>query len=242
MTIAYDGTDYSGWQIQPNGISVQEVMQKMMQIILRESVKITGSGRTDAGVHAAGQTAHFHFHTELQKQSFLNSMNGLLPEDIRVLSLEEVHNDFHARYSATGKIYHYHLWTDRFVIPFKRLYTYHCRYNLSLELLREAANYFIGTHDFKAFANSSTEGTASYDSIRTISRLDVIEQEGGLRLEFEGNGFLYKMVRNIVGTLIHASANKIPIEKIPHIFQSLDRKTAPAAVPPTGLFLMKVLY
>lgn len=242
MTIAYDGTHYSGWQVQPNGLSIQETLQKTMEIILREPVKITGSGRTDAGVHAAGQTAHFHFHSPLQFNSFLNSMNGLLPKDIRLLKTEEIENQFHARYSATGKIYHYNLWTDRFVLPFKRLYTYHCRYKLNLDLMQEATQYFIGTHDFKAFANSSDEGTASYDSIRTIKRLDIIEQEGGVRLEFEGNGFLYKMVRNIVGTLIHVSAEKIPPEKITSILLSLDRKKVPAAVPPEGLFLMKVLY
>lgn len=242
LTIAYDGTNYYGWQVQPNGLSIQEVIQNTMKIILRHPTKIVGSGRTDTGVHALGQVAHFHSPIAIDLHRFISSTNGLLPPDIRLLKIEEVDATFHARYSAIGKTYHYHLWTAPVIFPFQRLYHWHCRDRLDIPLLQKAAVCFIGTHDFKAFANSSHEGTASYDSVRTLSRLDVIEQQGGFRLEFEGNGFLYKMVRNIVGTLVEVARGKMSIEKIPAIIESQDRKKAASAAPALGLFLIEVRY
>lgn len=242
LIIAYDGTHYHGWQVQPNGITIQEVLQKQMAVTLRHEVQVTGSGRTDSGVHATGQTAHFHTENELDAGKFLNSINALIPNDIRVLSCTPVTSDFHSRYSATGKIYHYHLWLDRFQSPFHRLYSLHVREKIDLELLQKAAQLFLGTHDFAAFANESHTGVASYDSIRTVRRLDLIPQEGGVRIEIEADGFLYKMVRNIVGTLIDCARGKLPIEEIPQIFESKDRRKAGKAAPPHGLFLHHVHY
>lgn len=242
ILIAYDGTLYNGWQVQPNGPSIQETLETTFQVFLREPVKVIGSGRTDTGVHAHGQAAHFHCEAPITSYAFLRSANALLPSDIRVLQIEPAPLNFHARYSAVGKIYHYHLWLDPVMSPFKRLYAYHVPYKISLSALKEAAAEFVGTHDFKAFANSAHEGVAARDSIRTIFRLDIVEQPGGIRLEFEGDGFLYKMVRNIVGTLLHIASGKSAPSEIGAIFASQDRRLAAQAAPAHGLFLEKVLY
>lgn len=243
LIISYDGTRYSGWQVQPNGISIQEVLQEKMSIILREKAHVTGSGRTDAGVHALGQTAHFKTKIRIDPYRFLHSLNALLPADIRVHSVEEVSPGFHPRYDAKGKIYSYHLNLNRTVSPFRRLYTLHVHDKIDVDLLKQAAQCFIGTHDFTSFANEAHKGSAAEDAVRTIHRLDVIfEDEGYLRLEFEGNGFLYKMVRNIVGALLDVARGKIPLDKLPQILLAKDRKLAGQTAPAHGLFLVKVIY
>lgn len=240
IVIAYEGTNYCGWQIQPNGVSIQELIQKNLSLILRQEIKITGSGRTDAGVHAMGQVAHFRS-DEPATQKTLFSLNSLLPPDIRVLSLEHASDDFHAQYSATGKIYHYHLHLDKVRNPFNRAYSWHVPY-ANVERLEQATRYFLGTHDFTSFANEAHTGVAAHDPVRTIQRIDVVPQEGGVRLEFEADGFLYKMVRNITGTLVEASSGQIQLEQITSIINSKDRRKAGMAAPPQGLFLMKVHY
>jgi tRNA pseudouridine38-40 synthase len=242
LTIAYDGTVYCGWQVQPNGIAIQEVLQKHISTILRAEVALIGSGRTDAGVHALGQVAHFHFPQPIDLYRFHGSLNGLLPADIRVKSIDAAAPDFHARYSAIGKTYHYHLHLDRVQNPFLRLYSLHVREKISLPLLKEAAKHFVGTHDFTSFANEAHTGCAAHDAVRTMRRLDIVDEEGGVRLEFEADGFLYKMVRTIVGTLLEIAAGKHSIEDILEIFASKDRRRAGKAVAPHGLFLVKVDY
>lgn len=242
LTIAYDGTNYHGWQIQPNGVTIQEVLMQNSAIILRESVKIIGSGRTDAGVHAVGQVAHFQIDKEIEQPRFFGSLNALIPKDIRILKIEQVAEDFHAQYSAKGKTYHYHLWLDRVQDPFKRLYSLHVRERLDLDLMFRAAQEFLGTHDFTSFANEAHTGCAAYDAIRTIKRLDFIPQEGGFRVEIEADGFLYKMVRNIVGTLLDIARGKMKIEDITHLFEQQDRRLAGKAAAPHGLFLYQVDY
>lgn len=242
MIISYDGTQYSGWQIQLNAISIQELIQKALATILKQEVSLIGAGRTDAGVHARGQVAHFKIENELDLRRFLHSINGLLPNDIRVLEVTEVPEKFHAQKDASSKIYHYHLCLGRVQDPFKRLYSYHVRDNINIDLIHEAAKLFVGTHDFTSFSNEAHKGAAAKHAVRTIMRLDVIEEEGGLRLEFEGNGFLYKMVRNIVGTILTVAKGKMKLEEIPEIFSAKDRRQASQAAPAHGLFLMKVIY
>ena len=241
ILISYDGTIYGGWQVQPNSVSIQTLIQKALETILRSPIDLTGSGRTDAGVHALGQVAHFSCATQ-NPEKLLYSVNSLLPGDIRLKTIEEVSDDFHARYSATGKVYHYHLHLDRILDPFTRLYSYHVLDKVKLPLLKEAAKLFVGTHDFLSFANEAHRGSASVDAVRNLKKLDVIEEEGGVRLEFMADGFLYKMVRNIVGTLIDVSCERIPLENIPTIFAEKDRRKAGFTAPPHGLFLVKVLY
>lgn len=243
MTIAYDGTDFHGWQIQPNGCSIQQLIQNALQMITNyESIKVIGSGRTDAGVHARGQTAHFKIDSQINLRRTLFSLNGLLPPTIRVLKLEEVSPDFHARYSAVGKEYHYYLYLDPILNPFLRLYNWHLKRKIDLNVLKEAARLFVGTHDFTSFSNESHRGSAAINPVRTVYRVDVVESESGVRIEFEGNGFLYKMVRNIVGLLVDVAANKIGIHEIQTIFEAKDRRESSQTAPPQGLFLMRVIY
>lgn len=241
ILIAYDGTHYHGWQIQPNGISIQQLIEEKLKIVLRQEIKITGSGRTDAGVHAVGQVAHFHSDS-LHAHKVLGSLNGLLPHDIRILSLEEAPSDFHAQYSALGKIYRYHLFLNQVMNPFKRLYTWHIRTPICHKNLQKGAEHFLGEHDFTTFANEAHSGVAAHDPVRVMKRVDIIQEEGGIFLEFEADGFLYKMVRNIVGTLVDVAIGKRDPSTIPLLFEKKDRREAGTAAPPQGLFLFKVLY
>lgn len=242
LIIAYDGTHYSGWQVQANALSVQSLVQKALETALRSSIALTGSGRTDSGVHALGQVAHFSTEGSIDLFRLRASLNALLPEDIRILEIEAAPEAFHARYSATGKTYHYHIQIDGPINPFKRLYSYKVFHKVDLALLKEAARLFIGTHDFSSFAHEADKGSASRDPVRTLTRLDVVEEPNGFRLEFEGNGFLHKMVRNITGTLLDISYGKIPLEELPAIFAAKDRRIAGRTAPPHGLFLAKVHY
>jgi tRNA pseudouridine38-40 synthase len=242
MTIAYDGTNYGGWQVQPNAVSIQALIERALGIILRRPTSIIGSGRTDAGVHAVGQTAHFVTNRPIDISKTIASLNGMLSDEIRILEIVEVSLDFHARYSAISKTYHYRLHLDKVPDPFKIRYAYHVPHRVDLSLLKEAALPFIGTHDFTSFANETHRGTAAKDPVRTLRRLDVIQELGGARLEFEGEGFLYKMVRNIVGTLLDVCAGKINKNQISNILSAKDRKLAGRAAPPHGLYLIEVKY
>lgn len=242
LTIAYEGSQYSGWQRQPHSLSIQQIIEETLKVFLREEIRLVASGRTDAGVHALGQVAHFYVSKSIDPHRFLIASNGLLPKDIRILSIEEVPSQFHAQYSAIGKIYHYQLWLDKIRSPFHRFTSTQIHKKIDLPLLKEAATLFIGTHDFTSFANSPNKGSASRDPIRTLTRLDIVEQEGGVRLEFEGDGFLYKMVRNITGTLLEVASGKRSVEDIPKIFSSKNRILADNAAPPQGLCLIQVHY
>ncbi len=242
LTVAYDGTPFGGWQIQPNATSIQELIEKALSILLREKIVVIGAGRTDAGVHALGQTAHFTTCSEIDLKRLILSANALLPQEIRIFEAAEAPHDFHARYDATGKIYHYRLHLASSCDPFKRLYSYHIPYAIDLEALERATHHFVGTLDFSSFANEAHRGSAAKNPVRAVHRLSVIQEEGGIRLEFEGEGFLYKMVRNIVGTLLEVARGQLPEEQIPAIFTARDRRQAPAAAPPHGLCLMQVKY
>lgn len=242
LTLMYDGTLYSGWQIQPHANSIQQVIQNALLTRIKEKVTLIGSGRTDAGVHALGQVAHFKTILPLDPASVLKSLNGLIPSDIRIVSIEEVPLTFHAQLSAKTKIYHYHIVTGPIVPPFIRLYAYHHRQPLDIALFQKAAQCFVGTHDFTTFANSASEGSAANNPVKSIYRLDVVPTDYGLRCEFEGNGFLYKMVRNIVGTLTDIAKGTMSLDHIEALFKAKDRKKAPKAAPACGLFLMQVRY
>jgi tRNA pseudouridine38-40 synthase len=243
LTIAYDGTHYSGWQIQPNAVTVQQILQEVLgKLLKKDKVAVAGSGRTDAGVHAKGQTAHFLSEQPLDTFRLLASINGLLPKDIRLKKIEAAVPGFHAQYDAIGKEYHYHVHLERVMDPIHRLYRWHFLHKIDKKLLQEAICLFPGKHDFTSFANDAHSGAASRDPTRTLYRLDLKETEGGILLEFEGDGFLYKMVRNIVGTLMAVASFKRPIEDIPLIFAAKNRRMASRAAPSHGLFLMKVHY
>lgn len=242
LVVAYDGTDFSGWQIQVNAPSIQATLEDLLQQVLRHPVRVIGAGRTDAGVHALGQVAHFKHEQPIDHPKLMQSLNGLLPPSIRVLSVDPADSKFHAQHSAKGKIYHYSIGLGRVADPLRRRYRTQFHPPLDLHMLKEAAAHFIGTFDFTSFANQSSEGSAAKDAIRTIDRLDIIEEPGGLRLEFEGNGFLYKMVRNIVGTLLDVGTGKRRPDDIPQLLRSRDRRCIGMAAPPEGLCLIKVNY
>lgn len=242
MTITYDGTNYGGWQIQPNTVSIQSLLEKALGSLLKMETPITGSGRTDAGVHALGQVAHFFTEKNQDLYKIGHALNGMLPKDIRILEIVEAPLHFHARYTATGKIYHYHLHLDKILNPFTRLYSWKVPHKVDLLTLKKASSLFLGTNDFTSFANEGHKGAAAKNGVRTLQRLDIVPEDGGVRLEFEGDGFLYKMVRNITGTILDVAAGHIAIEEIPNIFQHKDRKKAGKTAPPHGLFLVKVHY
>ncbi len=238
LILSYDGTHYAGWQVQENALAIQPLVQKALQTVLRKPTDLTGSSRTDAGVHASGQTAHFDIDALLEPKQLILSLNALLPSDIRVLQVGSVPDDFHARYSATSKIYHYHLHLSPVLDPFTRLYRHQVFGPFALDFLKKGAQACLGTHDFTSFANTGRETSP----IRTLYRLDVVEQKGGVRLEFEGNGFLYKMVRNLTGTLLEIAAGKLSPQDIPIILKARDRRKAAATAPAKGLFLVQINY
>ena len=174
MEVAYDGTHYSGWQVQPNSTSIQTLLQNALGVALRKPVMIAGSGRTDAGVHALAQVAHFTVSEEVDTYRLLLSLNALLPHDIRIKSLTKVSDDFHSRYSAIGKIYHYHVHLDRLMSPFKRLYYHQVFDKIDLDLMKKAAVFFLLTHDFTFFTNEAHKKSAAINAVKTIKRLYII--------------------------------------------------------------------
>ncbi len=243
LVIAYDGTRYGGWQKQPNCLSIQQELQEALcKIIQQKEVHVTGAGRTDAGVHAHGQVAHFKMDNLHDPNLLYLGLNGLLPSDIRIRSVQIAEEGFHARYSAISKEYHYNLYLERVMDPFRRLYCWHCLRAVDISLLKEAATLFVGTHNFSAFANNAAYGCAANDPVRTIYSLDIVPMEGGFCLQFKGDGFLYKMVRNIVGTLVDVACSKIKLAEIKTIFASQKRSKGGQTAPPQGLFLRQVNY
>ena len=242
LTIAYDGSNYSGWQYQPNALSVQEVIETAFETVLKKPIRLLGSSRTDAGVHALDQKAQVVLEDPIDPKTLLYSLNGLLPADIRIKEMKKVSPDFLVRFNAKKKTYHYHLVCDLFGNPCKRSYAFHVPHRFDIDKVKEAIPYFIGTHNFKAFANESSKGAASTSPVKTIYDIKLVEEVGGYRLEFEGNGFLYKMVRNITGALIEVGTAKKKAGQIPLILEGKDRRQAGAAAPAHGLVLAKVFY
>ncbi len=242
LILSYDGTAYSGWQVQKNATSIQTLVQEALSTILRSPLSLVGAGRTDSGVHALGQVAHFTTVSEIDRGKTLLSLNGLLPSAIRALSLESVSADFHARYSAKSKLYRYHLQLGPLRDPFKQRYSLFVPYPLDLELLRSATLEFIGKRDFTSFSNEAHRGSAAKNPVRTLESIELRQEGNSLYLEFKGEGFLYKMVRNIVGTLLDVARGKVPLSALPEIFAAKDRKCASPTAPAHGLFLVEVIY
>lgn len=242
LVLAYDGTSYFGWQVQKGKPTIQPLVQKALETVLRHPVALSGAGRTDAKVHAVGQVAHFDSLLAIDPLSLRLSLNALLPVDIRILLVEAVEESFHARYSATGKIYRYYVSTGPFQHPQHRLYRYHVPEPLDYPYLEQAARSLLGTHDFTSFATHSYRGSASKGAIRTLRRLDIVQEAHTLSFELEANGFLYKMVRNIVGTLLDVGAKRIDPSSMEAILQGKNRSLAGQTAPAHGLFLQEVLY
>lgn len=243
LKVIYDGTPFLGWQSQHEKGSLQDLLKEALQTCLRDpNIHPVASGRTDAGVHARAQIVHFDTHTSVNCEKLMRSLNGLLPVQFQVLALEPCSLDFHARYSAIGKIYHYHIHTAAIQNPFHRLYRWHIHYPLDNNLVKQACRALEGCHDFKALANENHKGVAAHDSIRTLHRVEPFFFDDSLRIEFEGDGFLYKMVRNCVGLIIEVGRGYRPLEDIEKILNSSHRPHAGYCAPAHGLFLYKVLY
>ena len=240
LLISYDGTDFGGWQIQPNAPSVQETIQKALSTVCREDIHIIGSGRTDSGVHALGQTAHFATSCALDS-SHLYSVNALLPNTIYIRDIQQVHDEFHAQISAQRKIYSYHLFLGKNSGPFIRRYVTEICYPLDMDKLHAVKDLFVGEHDFAAFANVCKTRIGK-SSVRTIYAIDIEHAGPYVTITFEGNGFLYKMVRNLIGAMLLVSSDKLSIDTLTHIMNSKKRIREIPCAPPQGLFLERVIY
>lgn len=238
--IAYDGSGFSGYQVQPKGRTVQaEVENVLSKMHKGESVRIAASGRTDAGVHAKGQVVHFDSPLGIPAERWRTALNSLLPDDISVLSVEKASVDFHARFDAVGKEYRYMLHLSEVRDPFQRNYAYRYPYPLKLEAMKEASLHLLGTHDFTSFCAAKTEVV---DKVRTIETIEFLSEGDLLTIRFVGSGFLYNMVRILVGTLLEVgSGDRLP-EEIPSILKRKDRRFAGKTAPAQGLYLWKVFY
>ncbi len=242
LTLAYDGTDYHGWQVQPHQVTIQAELQRVLGEIEGQPVHVDGAGRTDAGVHALAQVASLSLQNPIPTDNLRRAMNRLLPPAIRVLGAEEVAPDFHARRSARAKLYEYRIWRAEICDPMQYRYVYHHPYPLDLAAMAGAAPLFEGTLDFRSFAAAGEEEDGDEPRLRTVfsSRL---EAEGDLwRYRVRGSGFLHHMVRNMMGTLLEVGRGRLAAADIPRILAAGDRRHAGPTAPARGLFLVEVEY
>jgi len=243
LTIAYDGTDYAGWQVQHTGIGVQQRIEEALRKLFPGVRHIHSSSRTDTGVHALGMVAH----VEISKAEFKMpvaklplAINAHLPDDIRVMAATRCRSDFHARFDATGKQYRYFVWTHHFMNPLLRHQAWLVHYKLDLAAMRAAARHLLGKHDFASFA-----GTRNYEmdsTVRTLTRCDLLKRGALLTFIIEGDGFLYKMCRSIVGTLVQVGRGKFSPGEVKQMLARKDRRAAGMTAPAHGLVLWKVIY
>jgi tRNA pseudouridine38-40 synthase len=239
LTLAYDGTDFHGWQIQPNVRTVQGTLQAALAKLFNHEVQVTGSGRTDAGVHAHGQVANVETSRTMDADAVVRGVNALLPPEIRVWRAEEVPPEFHSRRSARSKTYEYRLWRRHIVSPFESRYVYRFTYALDTQAVEAASKLFEGTHDFTSFCAAATEVE---DRVRTIFAANWVRNDDRWTFTITGNGFLQYMVRTIVGTLLYVGSGKLRVEDLPGIFEAHDRTLAGPCVPACGLHLISVDY
>lgn len=239
VTIAYDGTDYHGWQVQPNGITVQQSVQDAIEKIIQKRENIIGCSRTDSGVHANNFCFNMRTESSIDPYRFVGAMNAVLPDDIAVKNCVEVPMDFHARYDCKGKEYIYKIWNSPQRNPFLQDRYLHYKKPLDVELLNMAAQAYVGEHDFSAFCASKTSVD---DFIRTVEYAEVASNDEEVCFRVKADGFLYNMVRIMVGTLLEVSEGKIPAEKLGEIIASCERDNAGRTAPAHGLYLNKVFY
>jgi len=250
LTLRYDGTDYSGWQVQPDRVTIQGAIEAGLRRMTGEETTVLAAGRTDAGVHALQQVASFDTASRYSPEVFQKALNGILPQDIRVISSDYARADFHPRYSAKAKSYFYLIDCSEIMNPFIRRYSCHCRHRLDSQLMLEAAACLTGRHDFSSFRAS---GCGAKSAVREIFSIEVEEintieflttgfSGSFVRVSVKGNSFLRHMVRNIVGTLIEVGRGRISPEGVRAILEAKDRRLAGPAAPARGLFLERVFY
>ncbi|HET7151860.1 MAG TPA: tRNA pseudouridine(38-40) synthase TruA [Candidatus Acidoferrum sp.] len=246
LTIAYDGTDFHGWQIQANKPTIQGELVNVLQRLTQEKIYLHGAGRTDAGVHALGQVASFQTKSGLSAQEFQRALNALLPPSIRIVASEEVGPDFHARWSAICKTYRYRLYRGKVVPPTLWRYVLHYPFPLDEDAMRDAASRFVGIHDFTAFAASadSEDGEHERSTEREIYAAKLERTEDGEELIFtvSGRSFLRYMVRKMVGTLLDIGRGRFTPQDINRLYESKDRSKAGPTVPPQGLVMVEVQH
>lgn len=239
MVVSYDGTAYRGWQLQPNGITIEEVLNRELTALLKEPISVIGASRTDSGVHARGNIVVFDTENRMPADKICFALNQRLPEDIRVQRSEEVPADWHPRKANCTKTYEYKVLNRKISMPLERLYAHFCYFNLDLDKMREAAAYLVGEHDFKSFC---TVRTQAEETVRTIYSLDITKQEDMITIRISGSGFLYNMVRIIAGTLLEVGMGAYPPEHMEEILDARDRQAAGRTAPARGLTLVSMEY
>ncbi len=243
LNIAYDGAAYQGWQVQKTGVGVQQKIEEALGKLFPSVKRIHSSSRTDTGVHALGMIAHVEIpraEFKMPANRLALAINAFLPQDIRVVSTVRCRKDFHARFDATGKQYRYFVWNHPAMNPLLRHQAWHVPRKLDLAAMRAAAKLFPGKHDFKSFA--ATRNYEMESTVRTLTRCDIKRSGSLLTFVIEGDGFLYKMCRGIVGTLVQVGQGKIATDEIKKIFSHRDRRVAGMSAPAHGLVLWKVFY
>lgn len=247
LLIAYDGTNYCGWQRQKNAPTIQGEIEKCLKIMLREEINLHGAGRTDAGVHAMAMVAHYDSTTKLTNQELFRGLNSMLPGAIRIISLENCDPDFHSRFSAAGKTYRYHIHNTNIQPPHTRLYSLHIKNNLDYKAIITCLKILEGSHDFSSFENSGSRdksNTLGRGAVRTIYSAKLIDTDeiDKITFEFIGDGFLKNMVRNLVGSLLEVGRGKLTKREFREILEAKNRSLAGPTAPAHGLFLTEVLY
>ena len=239
LTIEYEGTAYAGWQRQPNHISIQATLEDALFKITQQHTPTVGAGRTDSGVHALGQVVSFHSNKSLRGTQWAPALNSYLPKNITVISSEQVSDDFHARFSAKGKVYEYRITTQASRPALHRHRAWHFPHPLDTDAMRMAISEFSGTHDFTSFRGQRSQ---TMNPLCTIIHLSLHEDSPLFTIRIEGNRFLKQMVRAIVGTVVEVGQRKRGPHTIQDIFQAKDRRAAGRTAPPHGLYLVQVLY
>lgn len=239
LVVAYDGTNYHGWQVQDNGITIEEVLNRTISELVQEDIKVIGASRTDAGVHACGNVAVFDTESRIPGDKFSFALNQRLPEDIRIQESCEVDADFHPRYADTVKTYEYNILNRRFELPSKRLYAAFCYYPMDIERMNQAAAYLVGEYDFKSFCSA---GAQVQTTVRTIYAVNVTKEDDMVHIRITGNGFLYNMVRIIAGTLMQVGTGLMEPEQVKEILEARDRSKAGPTAVAKGLTLVEIRY
>lgn len=236
LIVAYDGTNYHGWQVQNNGITIESELNRCLSELLSEPVEVIGASRTDAGVHALGNVAVFDTNARMPAEKISYALNQRLPEDIRIQKSEEVPGDWHPRYCDSRKTYEYHIYRGEFALPTKRLYSLFTYHKLDVEKMQKAAEYFVGEHDFKSFCQVNAQVKST---VRTVTEVQVYEEGPEVIIRVTGNGFLYNMVRIMAGTLLEVGQGKRSPEEIPDMIAAKNREAAGPTAPAHGLMLVK---
>ena len=236
LIVAYDGTNYCGWQIQPNGVTIEGVLNEQLSELLNEDITVIGASRTDSGVHALCNVAVFDTCSPIPGEKMSYALNQRLPEDIRIVDSKEVAPDFHPRHCNSRKTYEYHIVNAPFPNPMKRLYSHFTYVPCDVDAMKEAAAYLVGEHDFKSFC---TVGAQVESTVRTITDLQVFRVEDEIIIRVTGTGFLYNMVRIVAGTLLDVGYGRRKAADIPDILTALDRQAAGPTAPAQGLRLVK---